>query len=565
MHTIRKLLLIAIGATFVTACQEDLTDLGEPDSIDDIALPTHTADDESEDVVREGFAPRIAFDVQVAGDLAPYATVTVEIEGQATEKLTGGDIRVLLPTIAAMKHAGAGERPSYPVGKSFPVEAKWALPAMDEGDTWKRSFELKLPDKGYYHVAVEADTRGPDDKAHLHAIDDTYDQLWLYVTDSGGFVTPIFDESVFDDHVIPQPGPFETSRAHSQGDQVASDGAGVSFDDDDDPITLKLVYFENGVYKIGVGAVVIATYVSQSDQRGYDVEKTVPASGIVEFDCPGEYEYISGTSMVPDTEEVYARYHLASWEADQHDCGDSFQLLGNDVAFVPWRNLNELIPRIEDYFNKYRARVNYRVKSGPLVYTSYDKSADMITLKTGDHDDFWVTAHEFGHALHHHALGGIWYLGLLSCRGHQIHKPSSYRCALAEGFADYAASVGEEDEAYWERVHYESDDGEPGEIEGNIAALLHDLIDGGSETNDETNYSADYVTDVFTTCRVSGNSMRNDVSDLVWCLENRVNSTVHKANFPGIAAPSDATEYATEPDDWDADDIRSTWLKNVGK
>ena len=72
------------------------------------------------------------------------------------------------------------------------------------------------------------------------------------------------------------------------------------------------------------------------------------------------------------------------------------------------------------------------------------------------------------------------------------------------------------------------------------------------------------MANVLRTCRVSGFSQRNDVSDFVWCLENRVDDDVHDDNFPGIGAPSDATEAAYEPDDWDADDIRSTWLLNVG-
>ena len=90
------------------------------------------------------------------------------------------------------------------------------------------------------------------------------------------------------------------------------------------------------------------------------------------------------------------------------------------------------------------------------------------------------------------------------------------------------------------------------------------MIDLANETDDDTSYPANYVANVLRTCRVSGFSRINDVSDLVWCLENRVDDDVHDDNFPGISAPSDATEVATEPDEWDADDIRSTWLLNVG-
>ncbi len=44
----------------------------------------------------------------------------------------------------------------------------------------------------------------------------------------------------------------------------------------------------------------------------------------------------------------------------------------------------------------------------------------------------------------------------------------------------------------------------------------------------------------------------------------RINSSVHNSKFPGITAPTSVSEGATEPGGWDADDIRTTWIKNVG-
>ena len=54
------------------------------------------------------------------------------------------------------------------------------------------------------------------------------------------------------------------------------------------------------------------------------------------------------------------------------------------------------------------------------------------------------------------------------------------------------------------------------------------------------------------------------LSNFVWCLEIRVNEAAHNQNFHGIDAPSAVRESATEPSNWNAGDIRSTWLKNVG-
>ena len=76
--------------------------------------------------------------------------------------------------------------------------------------------------------------------------------------------------------------------------------------------------------------------------------------------------------------------------------------------------------------------------------------------------------------------------------------------------------------------------------------------------------------DVFATCEVKhphwffGDCKdRNDVSDFVWCLENRVDVLDHKHVFPGIETPDSAREEATEPADWSPDSIRSTWRWNL--
>jgi len=53
-------------------------------------------------------------------------------------------------------------------------------------------------------------------------------------------------------------------------------------------------------------------------------------------------------------------------------------------------------------------------------------------------------------------------------------------------------------------------------------------------------------------------------SDIVWCMEDRVDGAVHADDFPGVPVLIDQSEGATEPAHWSADDIRSTWRLNVG-
>ena len=192
----------------------------------------------------------------------------------------------------------------------------------------------------------------------------------------------------------------------------------------------------------------------------------------------------------------------------------------------------------------------------------YQRGPDKIVFRQGSVDRDWTAAHEFGHALHHESLGGIWNSGCPN--PHYVHLPSNYKCALKEGIADYAGDVGNATPGYggWEGFHrtapYHRGNGE---IEGNVAALFHDLIDSNNEGDDETTLDPQDVMTVFRTCRNSGGSI-NDTADFVWCLENRVDTTVHRIRFQGLSAPRNP--QSTRPSSWDADDIRSTWTKNVG-
>jgi len=58
---------------------------------------------------------------------------------------------------------------------------------------------------------------------------------------------------------------------------------------------------------------------------------------------------------------------------------------------------------------------------------------------------------------------------------------------------------------------------------------------------------------------------RTNVSNIVWCLENQIDTQVHEVVFPYIGTPvgvkHKAKEY--EPEDWDILDIRTVWLKNL--
>ena len=563
-----KYLLLAAGVLLATSCVDDPVTVTDESTEQPPALPVAYQQQGAAGTTNDSFRERLDLDVQVVGDVAPHQSVTLVIEGVANEKLTGGDVQLLLPTFASMDHAGVGKRPSYPVGKALPVEASWALQGMDAGATWKRTVDIDLPDKGYYHVAVRAEVTAPDEKFDPYVFDDAADEAWLVVQDGGGYTTRHFDEKVFGDDLIPQPGPFRLKRSATAGDMIGADMAAASASSAS--ITLEPIYYNrSGHMRSPVGAEVKARYISQNDQHGYVITKTVPSSGHVTFECPEDrYTYIVASVSVPSTVEVKADYRIGGGdEFDEHDCGETGQLLVQGHYYLPWKNLNRVIPKIEDHFEVYRQPVVWTVdlgrESGTYRWLWFTLTLSDDTIIFGR--DYWsvrTAAHEFGHALHNYALGGSWDGTCPS--PHFVDQPSNYKCAMSEGFADYAGAIGEGQPTRYESVTYNSGNRPAGTVEGNVAKLFTDLIDRNRDGNDRTNYPANYVANVFRTCRVSGFSRINDVSDFVWCLENRVNRGVHNANFPGIGAPSDATEAAYEPDNWNADHIRSTWLQNVG-
>ncbi|MCY4647734.1 MAG: hypothetical protein OXE73_12765 [Gammaproteobacteria bacterium] len=555
-----KLYLTALALSLLlAACFDDPLAVTESDLplVDEyIAMAVaHTAQDDG--AVIEPFRPRLAVHLSVDGALVPLGTVTLRIKGVANEKLTGGQVRVMLPTMAAVEHAGADKRPSYPVGQQFPAIASWMLPAMGAGGMWQQTVQITLPEKGYYQVAVRVTVTAPEDEESPVVFDDTSNEAWLLVMDRGGRVTDFFDESVVPEGFAPGEGPFREIPTASGAQYSADVDTGADGDND---ISIHLVYYHNGARHNAAKAEITFKYKAAGTHNLVRTSvRTVPASGIVTVSCPASNQYIQAFAIVPTTSEVYADDNIATFYAGRNDCGETTQVSSKHTLYMPWSNLNKAIPKIEDHFDQFRGLMTWEFNSSNKT-ARYYSSSDHIVFGRDDYYKLWVAAHEFGHGFHHIALGGMW---STDCRGHDIPEPSNYKCAFSEGFADYAGNIGQGNPEWWEYKHYTKSGHDEAEIEGNIAALLHDLIDSNADSSDRTNYPADYIADVFETCRASG-SKRNNVTDFVWCLENRINGAVHNSGFPrGPDAPSKVRESATEPDDWDEDDIRAVWWKNV--
>lgn len=578
MKALAKCLL---AAALISACYDDPQSIVEPPSTAEdpsFADPFSTTQAQVADTpVRmvDPFHARLSLDLVAGGQLSPNSPVTLRLEGVANDRINSGSVVVTTPTVAAMTRAGADKPLRFPAGERLPTVAEWRLPAMNAGDSWTQTIMVASVEEGYYHVAVNISARGPENTRGSYIVDDTYQQAWMFVSSEGGLLTGVFDKDIFSDGIAPQPGPF---KARGAAHTTSSASADLGADSDGSPIYLDVVYPDGDSNAEAVGAYAFANTVSNDGEdenwSPRNEGHTVPSSGIVAFSCPNADENWAGHVTLPSTNLVAGGHFAAYWQASSADCGDTIQVSGSRHQYKIWDNLKKSVAALNPHFGVSRPLVRW-------VYTENQEGAhydggsiDRITFGTVSYEKLWSAAHEYMHALHEKSLGGLW--STENCNPHSVWVRSSYTCAFSEGFADYGGYYVDPDDTRTGNLQdhdvVDPPNGDPAEVEGNVAMLLLDLIDSDSESGDETSYSPYYIVGVFKSCEVKLKKFgipywddRDDVSDYVWCLENQVVKSVHDQEFPaGPNAPDDAKETASEPSDWDAADIRTTWANTVG-
>lgn len=336
---------------------------------------------------------------------------------------------------------------------------------------------------------------------------------------------------------------------------------------------LNVVYTHKNKQYPARGASVLANTIDDEGDEQGSVTKIVPSSGYVRLSCPASGETLAGNATLPSTSEVYGGSFNTFWDAYPNECGDTITVQGTSHTYMPWRHLDLVIPLVDAELAASRSPMRWssapnegKAEGG----TVYRPATDRIEFRgPSTYAQKWTAAHEYTHALHHKSLGGLFDV---DCTNHAVWYKSSYGCALSEGLANYGASIAVPEENWIHLATADFDTAitsavpESPEVEGYVAMMIFDLLDSGSDGNDDTDYDGSYVFRVFETCdvRVGGRwEDRNDVSDFIWCLEEGVDADEHEKHFNGIPTPSDQRESATEPSNHDADDIRATWLQNL--
>ena len=529
---------------------------------------------------------RIHLTISTTSSLKPGTDVELTVGGVAREPIDGGEVVLTLPTRALMDHAGKGS-------PELPAVARWVLPAMAKGDNWSGSHTVPGEAAGWYRVMANAYTDGPDGGPWL--FDGVLGEAWMHVSETDGRL----DTHPLGDSAAPMAGP---AAGWPAGPQARSPNYPFLHPDS---VYLHVVYSvsEWEGFKPAVRARIWAS-LKKEDRGWEDLGRvTVPGDGIVAFKCPKNYgEYLAGGGDAPDTYRVQGRKDIANWGANKSSCGKLVQLEVLAHRYLPWRLLNLAADTLTQHFGHSRGRVSWQLHFERGRNASYNRWTDKITLAwlAAEHPRFrWVAAHEYAHALHEKALGGLFgKFRTPGCSDHEITLPSSYERALSEGFADYAGTVGSVTDDYpdgyygecfeyfgtpdapWNWCRNVTHERKP-EIEGWVAALFMDLIDDNynyegfydDAFDDKTHYGGYYVAGVFKSCEARrGNFLdpwkkRSKVYDYVWCLEEYVHKPTHERVFPDTPVPDTAKHKRPpeQPSDWNALHIRQTWLRNLAE
>lgn len=341
------------------------------------------------------------------------------------------------------------------------------------------------------------------------------------------------------------------------------------------------------------------------------------SDGHAALDCPASGERVDVSVYTAGVGQINVSYDPAGWipfnessvayRVRDVPCGGARVVYANPAMANTLVAMREIEAVYASLFGRSRGPVDVYINHNDAnglysVYNNISFGDEHLGLARG----FQIMAHEYGHAFHHRALGGM-------PRGrcgasHYFDGADDFGCAYTEGFAQFAAAVAYQEvaprlyagsafgdsanSAYFLRVLRNS--GHPGApphsdregyaedgslIEGAFAAFLWDLYDGAGSGEypemeaeagyDRTSYPLSYIGEVIRTCgrRTAGRVLEEDGTDhLMSCFENRrvpYSPTLFRLRYED---GPDATDYepvegAAEPPGWSPDDIRALWMK----
>lgn len=538
--------------------------------------------------------PQFDLNLTIRGSLRPGEPVIVEMTTRALVGSHAAVRRIALPDLEMAKLSG-WETVKIRTGTELPAAVRTSR-ALAGGEIDRLVASLVIPREGYYRIVASVFGDSLDAKTYngRPVQDRMHVERWVYVAENGGAVTATFDPTVLPEGIQARPGPSRLKRSRTMGRRLASTTeeavtAGVR-SSLLEPVTRQVTYYDydnpqNPVVRPLANVSVYQEEFDQYEYRSYGGSwTTTDANGEFTAICaPLDYYTIRGRVELRGGGLQMGEPTATYWEEYFGDCYEvrgPYGATTNANAFV-FSQMREIVaasraelPARGDVLVEVvnGLGISYYLKEQP--WGPYGNS-DIIKIagdgaNQGVYGPYgaFVQAHEYGHAVHHRALGN--YQSSDCGSGHTLGSVESYGCSYVEGVADFLAAVTRPTQMQYFLGYIQNRDffttGVAGRQEIQVAAFLLDLSDAANdESHDQVSYPLPYIGAVIQTCRVFDGDIWvwNGGDYLAECFEQGLSSSDHATFFPNRIVLSFA-ENAAEPANWCKAGIRRVWKWNMG-
>ena len=453
-------LAIAVGTL---GCEDRLT--GPPESgPSELTLPTLSAQ-ASDGAHKHRAHTRFHLALEVEGELEPGSPITIRATGTANLATQAAELRIVVPEREAALRSRWGNDFRIPVWDPLPALTRETR-SLTGGQSAQISGEVTFPVPGYYRVVATIVQRSDEPRvmSGLPVQDVTHRTVWLLVSPEGGQITDEFRPDEMPPGTVPSPGPFrDGGRRAPPSEGVAAPASVLG----------TQAPMEASVHAPQPGPNEIFSFLSYYNQDEEAYHPVAGASYQIDFCQTGGgfiCDSITGSvNGATDTDWGGIYFECAAGD-DGYDgavtsSGGQITVTGGPTAFggqLPGDcgfsfDLFMESERAHVFTNMRIARAGSQsllaVSRGPLTvkldtFSGYLRSSDEVHIKTGAEpvSHVWggfgpfVAAHEYGHAVHHTALGGLGHFDLCPIP-HFVNGAHNFGCAVKEGFANWHAIV----------------------------------------------------------------------------------------------------------------------------
>jgi hypothetical protein len=542
---------------------------------------------------------RFSIGIQAAGTFKPGMPITLTATVQAALPAREAQVWIILPELEAERILGrVGDR-RRPVNVELPraIEVRQGLA---RGARFSLTATVIVPEPGIYRAIAGVATRSRepvvDSGAYVQNV--RYDERWFVVDSAGGRIVERYDDVLLPTGTQSGAGRFSlkaTVGAPGTDAAEAPPTGGLAIvvpPPDGGPATYTVTtsYYNSDALRfesLPYIGYILDRHEHSPEGWTYAVQAgNADSTGTIVLPCPATASSsyrITLRYLVPDVFHLHpdtARIQETLTNLCGISGGSSTLAMSVDRDSVAriFVNLKATVPASRAFFGRQRGGIQVDFNpADPISFylTSDDKIRINRDATFSDYGVF-VVAHEYGHAMHEKALGGIPFSGGACPSSHYLELSSvTLGCAFREGFADFHGAVtrGTAAGRLYDIVTSNYYGTLPGSNDGSVfetsvAKFLYDLTDGSSNNEpwDRAQYPGSYVGSVIKSCSVQAGiwAPADGVDHLAYCFEQQVDPSVRLSFFPTRAAPPTAeSQSAVTPATWSRDDIRALWLRDL--